>query len=338
MRHLTKLVAPLLGLALLGAGAARAQAPVTIRAGWIVPVANIGSILFNKPGIAKYDGKTYKLDLVHFRGTPDQINALATGDLDLGLLGFTSLPLAIENAHLKDLRVIIDEAQDGGKGHASNGYYVLKDSNITKVGDLKGKVLAINSLGSAVDIAMNIELKKHKLDPKTDVNVVESAFPTMKSMLLSKKANLVSSVIPFSEDPEFKEKSRELFNEGDAMGGPSELVIWVARKGFLEKNHDAVVDFLSDYLRALHFYLDPKNHDEAVEIAAKATKLPTKVFASWLFTNRDYYRPADGVPHAEVLQHNIDTLYKYGYLKQKLDMSSFVDDSLIKATAAKLKQ
>ncbi|HVV94574.1 MAG TPA: ABC transporter substrate-binding protein [Hyphomicrobiales bacterium] len=336
MRHL-KLLLPVLGLALVAGGVAHAQAPVPIRAGWIVPVANIGSILFAKPGIAQNDGKTYRLEMVHFQGTTPQINALATGDLDIGLLGFTSLPLAVQNAHLDDLKVIIDEAQDGGKGFASNPYFVLKSGGIKSVAGLKGKVLATNAYGSAVDLSMRIELLKNHIDPKTDVNVVEAAFPTMKTMLLSGKANLVPAVLPFNEDPELASKGNVLFTQADGMGGPSELAIWVARKSFLDKHHDAVVDFLADYLRALRFYLDPKNHDEAVQIASKFSKLPPKVFQSWLFTSRDYYRPADGVPHAEVLQHNIDTLVKYGFLKGKIDASNHVDASLIEAAAKRLK-
>jgi NitT/TauT family transport system substrate-binding protein len=336
MRMLKLLLAPALGLALLGSGAADA-APVPIRAGWIVPVANIGSILFAKPGLAENDGKTYKLELVHFQGTTPQINALATGDLDIGLLGFTSLPLAIQNAHLDDLRVIIDEFQDGGKGFASNPYFVLKNSGINSVSDLKGKVLATNAYGSAVDLSMRVELLKNHIDPKTDVNVVEAAFPAMKTMLTSGKANLVPAVLPFNEDPELAAKGRVLFTEADGMGGPSDLGIWVARKGFLEKHKQAVEDFLVDYLRALRFYLDPKNHDEAAQIAAKFSKLPPKVFQGWLFTNRDYYRPADGVPSSAVLQSNIDTLVKYGFLKAKIDVSKYVDASLIKEAAKRLK-
>lgn len=337
MRYLKSLLVPLAGLATFVAPAAWAAQPVTIRIGWVVPVVSIAPILFAKKGIAKYEGKTYNLQFIHFQGSPPQINAMALGALDIGELGFTSLPLAIQNAHLDDLRVIVDELRVGSKGYGDNEYRVRKDSDIHKVSDLRGKVLATNVLGSAVDIAMNIELKKHGIDPKTDVNVIEAAFPTMKSMLLSGKAELVPTVPPFSEDPEFKAKARSLFTQGDALGGPAEQEVYVARKSFIDKHRAAVVDFLSDYLRALHFYLDPKNHDEVVKIAAEATKLPTKVFQGWVFTRKDDYRPPDGVPSAAILQHNVDVLHKYGYLKEKLDMKKYVDASLIETAAKELK-
>jgi hypothetical protein len=39
--------------------------------------------------------------------------------------------------------------------------------------------------------------------------------------------------------------------------------------GFLQKNRAAMVDFMSDVLRARRFYLDPTNHDEVVGIVSR---------------------------------------------------------------------
>jgi hypothetical protein len=50
----------LLTLGLTGIQGAIAS-PLHIRAAFVVPVANIGSILFAQKGIAKYEGKTYSL-------------------------------------------------------------------------------------------------------------------------------------------------------------------------------------------------------------------------------------------------------------------------------------
>lgn len=335
MRKSLFALAVLSALGVIGGDNAMA-APLHIRAAFVVPVSNIGSILFAKKGIAKNEGKTYVLDEIHFQGTTPQINALATGDLDIGLLGFTSLPLAIENAHLADLRVIIDELEDGEPGWATNAYFVRNDSGIKSVAGLKGKVLATNAYGSAVDLSMRLELLKNHVDPKTDVNIVEAAFPTMTAMLLGGKADLVSDVLPFSVSPKLVTHAHALFNERDGMGGPSDLAIWVARKSFLDQHRAAVMDFLSDYLRAMRFYLDPKNHEEAVKIASSYSKLPPQVFEGWLFTHKDYYRPPNGVPSAQVLQANVDALYKYGFLKAKIDMTKYVDPSLIEAAAKRL--
>src|SRR5436189_6415319 len=93
------------------------------------------------------------------------------------------------------------------------------------------------------------------------------ATPTMKAMLAQKKADLASFVAPFSFDPELKQIARPLFSQRDALG-PTQMIVWVARAGFLQKNRAAMVDFLEDSVRVVRWYLDPKNHDGAVPVAA----------------------------------------------------------------------
>ena len=77
---------------------------------------------------------------------------------------------------------------------------------------------------------------------------------------------------PFSFDPELAQIARPLFSQRDALG-PTQMIVWVARAGFLQKNRAAMVDFMEDAVRVVRWYLDPENHDEAVQIAAKVTKL-----------------------------------------------------------------
>src|SRR5262245_32151506 len=85
----------------------------------------------------------------------------------------------------------------GTQGNYSNQFFVLKDSPVQKVADLKGRIVAINAAGSAVDIAMRAMLRKHGLEDKRDYTVVEAPFPTMKAMLAQKKADLATFVAPF---------------------------------------------------------------------------------------------------------------------------------------------
>ena len=106
---------------------------------------------------------------------------------------------------LDDLRVISDEFQDGVEGYYTNEFYVLKDGPIQKPADLKGKVVATNAAGSAIDIGSRAMLKKAGLEDKRDYTVVEAPFPTMRAMLTDKKADLIPAVLPFSLDPALKQ-------------------------------------------------------------------------------------------------------------------------------------
>jgi sulfonate transport system substrate-binding protein len=336
MRMSRRLLAALVAMPLaVGGGTARAADPVKIRMAWVVPVSNIASILFAKEGVAKHLGQTYQFEGVHFQGTPPMITAMATGDLEIGLLAYSTLGLAVQNAGLSDVRVIADEIQDGAPGFYTNSFVVPNDSDIKTVADLKGKVIATNSAGSAVDIAVRAMLIKAGLDDKKDVTIVEAGFANMKAMLKEKKIAFAPAVLPFSEDPELLAANHPLFTQRDSMG-TSELSFLVARKGFIEKNRAAMVDFLEDYLRSVRWYTDPANHAEAVDIAVKFSKLPRPVFDSWLFTKKDYYRDPNGIPNTAALQSNVDLQQKVGFLKSKLDVSKYVDVNLVQEAAKRL--
>jgi NitT/TauT family transport system substrate-binding protein len=320
------------------AGAASAQA-VKIRVAYVVPVANWPSILFEKPELARHAGKSYTFEAVHFQGTPQMITALANNELEVANLAFASFAIAVQNAGMDDLRVIADEFQDGVDGYYTDEFFVQKDSAIRAVKDLKGKVLATNVAGSAVDIVMRAMLRKNGIDDRKDVTVVEAAFPNMGAMLLEKKVDVIPGVIPFSFNPKLREGARVLFTQKEAVGR-TQMIIWAARAGFLQKNRAAMVDFMEDSVRAARWFLDPKNHQEAVEIAARVSKRPAAGFDKWLFLkggqNGDYYRDANMVPDLKAMQANIDLQHQLGLVKATVDVAKHADLSIVQEAAKRV--
>jgi sulfonate transport system substrate-binding protein len=275
------------------------------------------------------------MEKVHFSGTPQMITSVAAGDLDIASLAYSSFSLAIQNAQITDLRVIADEIQDGVPGHYTNKYMVLKDSPIKSAADLKGKVVATNGAGSAVDMGLRAMLRKHGTDDRTDVTFVEVHFSNMKAVLREKKADLICAPAAFYWDPELRSIARTIFTLKDGVGR-TQLILWAARAGFLEKNRAALADFMEDALRARRFYLDPANHAEAVAIVAKATKLPPERFESWLFTKKDYYRDPDGLPDLEALQANVNLQHSLGFLAAAFDVNKYAALELAKEAAKRV--
>src|SRR3954469_22035401 len=150
---LSKMMLAAVAALALGGAAAQAAEPVKLRQGWVVAPADAPLFLFGKQGVTQHEGKSYVLDAPRFQGTPPMITALAGGEIDLVPFAYSSLGLAIENARMNDLRIIADIFQDGVEGGYTNEYRVRNDSSIKTVEDLKGKVLAANVNGSALDIA-----------------------------------------------------------------------------------------------------------------------------------------------------------------------------------------
>ncbi len=321
-------------LATAGPRALAQGAPVKICVGWVVVPASIAPLVLEKKDILKHYGQSYVAEATRFEGTPPVITALASGELDIGPLAFSSFALAIENAHLDDLRVISDEIQDGVPGHGTNEFMVLKDGPVKSVADLKGKVLATNVMGSAVDIAMRVVLRRSGLEANKDYTIVEAPFPAMRAMLAEKKADLISAVPPFSLDPDLRNMANTLFTQKDAFG-ITQLTMWTARTPFIQKNRAALVDFLEDAIRAIRWYTDVKNHEEAVAIVAKLNKAPPQRM-DWAFTGRDQYRDRNGMPNLDALQSNFQKQKEVGFLKQNIDVKKYSDVSMVREAAKRL--
>jgi sulfonate transport system substrate-binding protein len=331
MRIITCVSAALLAVCL--ASSASAQ-PVTIRNGWVAP-GNWASIWLQKKDLAKHFGQSYIMEPVHYVGTPPMITALATNEVEVTNLAYSTLGIAIGNAGLDDLRIIADEIQDGVPGWYSMEFMVLKDSSVQKVEDLKGKVVATNAAGSAVDVALKAMLHKHGLEPNRDYTVVEAPFPAMKAMLAEKKVDLIPAVLPFSYDPELQKIARDLFVQRDALG-VADMINWQARKSFIDKHRAAMVDFMEDSLRIVHWYLDPANHDAAKQILADLVKRPPDTF-DWAFTKKDVYHDPNMIPNLDALQKNVDLTHDLGFAQSSFDVKKYSDLSMVQEAAQRLK-
>jgi len=334
MRTALRLLA--LGLALVLAGAARAEEPLKVRAGWANTPSTMTPLLFLKKDILRHYGRSYVVEPIRFGGTSPEITALATDELDIATLAFSSFGAAVENAGLDDLRIVADSFQDGVEGYFSTLYLVRADSPIRSIEDLKGKVIASNGIGGAIDMAIRAMLREHGLEDRRDYSLVEAAFAALNPMLIDGKADMVGDVPPFVYARGFDEQTRVLFRMRDAMG-PTQMVLYAARKEFLDTHRAALADFFEDWVRALHWYLDPANHEAAVAIVADFTKLPPEQFRDWLFTKKDYYRDPDARPNLDALQRNIETQGALGFLKSPLDVRQYTDLSFIDEAARRAK-
>jgi sulfonate transport system substrate-binding protein len=331
--RLTRLLTGSLIALLLAGGKVKAE-PVTIHAGWLVVPNMIFPLMPLKPEVLRHYGKTYVLDLVHFTGTPPQITALSANQIDLSPLSFSAFALAVTNARLEDLRIVADGLQDGAPGWQTNAFLVLKDGPIHELEDLKGQVVASNAFGGAVDIGLRVMLRKHGLEDKRDVTIIEIQVPNMKAALAEKKVALIAPLPPFTRDPELQSISRKLFDQREALG-VSQTIILTARAGSLAKNHAAWVDFLEDQLVFLRWLTDPAHHGDAVALAAGFNKqTPAKL--DWAFTHEDSYRDPKGLPDVKALQSNLDMLNDLGFVKERVAAERYLDLGLVKEAATRI--
>lgn len=335
MRSVTRILAAIVALAgwnFAVSAPSQAADPLKIRHGWVVMTGDMSPLIYLKPDIMKYEGKSYTVEPMHFAGTSPQLTALAANEVDIASLAYSSFANGILNAHLTDMRIIADGFQDGAQGYASIPYMVRNDSGIKRVEDLKGKVMGINVIGAAVDIGGRAELLKHGLVANRDYSIIESAFPAIGAMLLAGKADIVSMVSPFQYAPEVQKGAHTLFTMRDGMG-TSQMIVLVARTGFLKQHREALDDFFEDMVRGVHWMLDPANRQTAIAFAAKESRMPAARLEPYFLTRADSYHDPNGVPDIAALQRNIDAQVKFGFLKQSFEVKKYADLSFIKRGA-----
>lgn len=310
--------------------------PVRIRIAWVNAYSTLVPLLLQKSDLFHHAGRSYVAEAIHFNGSSPQITGLAAGEIDIAALAFSSFGVAIENAKMDDLRIIADGFQDGVDGYFSNAYMVRKDGGIKTVDDLKGKVLASNGVGGALDMAIRAMLRGHHLEDKANYTLIEAQFQNMPAMLNEKKVDLVTAVPPYVYDPALQQNAETLFTMKDALGR-TQMLFFTARKEYLDKNHAALCDFFEDILRTLRWFHDPANRADMLKLVATFTKQPEDRFAAWFLTNLDSYHDPDMRPDLSALQHNLHTQHDLGFLRTEINVGTHVDLSLVEEAADRLK-
>jgi NitT/TauT family transport system substrate-binding protein len=321
---------------MLVAGPSRAD-PFTIRVGWVQTPGHMAPLVEalgkKHPELFQHLGKTYVMQSMRFNGSTPEIQAQAINDLEIASQSPSSVVLAITNAHL-DLRVVADVVGDGREGYFSEEYVVLADGPIKTVADVKGKRIATNAIGSASDEAMRI-MFHHNGIKDTDCTTVETNFANMPAMLEGGKVDMIGVLPQFADGIIGNPKYKVLFRAVDAVG-PSEAVMWAIRADTIAAHRPALVDFFEDYMRAVRWFYDPKNRDEALAIAADVTKLPKERLA-FAFTKTGFYNSQDLRPDIALAQKEISESVELGVLPKPVELApKYVDLSLIEEAKKRL--
>lgn len=314
-----------------------AAAAVPIRVGWAQTPGHLAPLVAalakRHPEIMPNQGKTYDFQPVRFPGSTPQIQALAIGDLDVAAFSDSAFALAVTNAHL-DVKIVADVLQTGRPGYYAGEYVVAKDGPIKTVADVRGKRVATNAIGSEADSTMRAMLRKHGIQDK-DFTTVEANFANQPAMLEEGKVDMIELLPQFARPLMATGKYRVLFTSNQ-VHGISDAVFWAMRGDFIAAHRAALIDFYTDYMRAMRWFLDPKNREEAIAIAVAVTH-KTAQDLDFAFTPHDFYRSPDLMPVIEAIQTEVDEDVKLKVLPKRIRVSpKYVDLSLIKAAKARL--
>jgi sulfonate transport system substrate-binding protein len=309
-------------------------APVTIRyaTGGGTGTSEIEIMIYHEwmqKNVLQGCGKDYTIDMTFTRGTPEAATLLAAGQADIASLSppvfATSL---LKNVVSGGMTIISDNFQDGRPGYAQNTFFVLDESPIQTSRDLKGRKVAINAFGSAVDLALRVKLKKDGIDPRRDLTIVEVAFPNQAAAIREKRVDCGILLQPFMTIETRRGGLRRLFTGGDALG-PYSVVFQVATNDFLKRSPDTVRSFLADYVRGLQWLYAPANRPKVIELTAAFTKSPAELIDSYFVTDRDYYRDPNGCVGVAAIQTPIDAMHSEGLIDRPVKVADHLNMSYL---------
>jgi sulfonate transport system substrate-binding protein len=279
--------------------------------------------------VLKQYGRAYTVEMTFTRGTPEAATLLAASQADMATLSFSVFAtMVLKNAVAGGMSIVADNYQDGKPGYASNTFFVLQDSPIHKVEDLRGKRIGVNAFGSAVDLGLRVRLKKAGLDARRDVEIVEIAFPNIGPAIREKRIDCGVIVLPFMNGEIDKGGLRGLFNGGDAFGVYAPI-FQVATNDFIKTQRAAVTAFLSDYVIGLNWFYDPANRKQAIALTSELTKLSPQVLDAFFLTNKDYYRDRGGCVDVGLIQRPVDAMLEQGLIPKPVKISDYLNATLL---------
>jgi sulfonate transport system substrate-binding protein len=334
MKTTASLIAALL---VAGHTGAAAGDPVRLRVAWAQVPTQITPLVVElakvHPELFRNLNHSYAYEVVRFQGSPPQIEALATNEIEVAAFGPAALSLSVTNAHL-DVRVVADVAQDGGKGHYATWWAVRADGPIKTIADLKGRVVVVNAKGASTDMLLR-EMAHRRGVADADFTEIEADFANMLAMLESGKGDAAPVMPQFNHDFRASGHYRALFTTTDAVGGPDQVLFWVIRADFIAAHRAAIVDFLADHMAGVRWLLDPANRAEALKIAENFTKQPAQAL-DYVFTKDDVYRSPDLLPEIPPIQKDIDTAVSMKMLPAGIQVApTYVDLSMVEEAKAR---
>jgi len=200
------------------------------------------------------------------------------------------------------------------KDNPSTHLIVRKDSAITSMQDLKGKVIATPALGAIIHVSVLHGLKKNGIDPAS-IRAVEVPFPNMPDQLKAGNVDAVEALEPFAGQL-LAAGNRSL---GDPLLSVSDEVLytfWSSERKWAADNHTAIDAWVVSLNQAKEFM--DANPQEARAILAKYTKLPEAVVQKIPFvTYRFSLDPRDFAVWVNVLKD-------LGQITRSIDENSLV--------------
>ena len=210
-------------------------------------------------------------------------------------------------------------------------HYLMVPPSIQSAKDLKGKKVAIGSLGGTNMNAARESIKALGLDADKDVTYIVIGAASIR-MAAMETGSVQASMMPAPWNVRMKQKGfREMMFAGDVISDPLNGIVTGKEK--LDKNTEQVKKVLRGFLRALKAVRTEKK-DVSEFMAAKFNldlKASEDVYGTLVHTLTE-----DGTVSDQLLQEQFDQFKKEGGVKKDVVVADVVDYRLIRQVSREL--
>ncbi len=201
--------------------------------------------------------------------------AVEAGEAEIGW----SNAISIIIAHTKgfDFGFITSGALGVEPDNNVHSLLVAANSDITDIAGLKGKTVAINTLGNINDLAVIAMADAKGVNPK-DIKLVEVPFPDMETALKNGSVQAILAVEPFVTLNLSHGTAKYLVKSAHNCFGDRYMIgSWFAKKSWVDANPDVA----AAYARAINKASDyiKSNPDKVPTILVNNTKLTADLIA-----------------------------------------------------------
>jgi ABC-type nitrate/sulfonate/bicarbonate transport system substrate-binding protein len=240
-------------------------------------------------------------------GGPQSIMTVASGSNDVGSSAFS----AIVNAIAKGTKITVIAPSEGTVvNNPAYKWLVLNTSSIKTASDLKGKIIAVNTLGAQADYVTRAYLYQNNMTP-ADVQLVVMPYENMEQVLKQGQVDVIAPMGTWEKKIEAGGGVRALFTDAGVTGDQIKTGTFVSTD-FIEKHPDITKKFVNATVKA--FEWDKQNRNQSRVLLAKFLKEQNNnpqlatYFTGWSVRTPPVINDSD-------VQFWIDVMVKEGTLK-----------------------
>jgi ABC-type nitrate/sulfonate/bicarbonate transport system substrate-binding protein len=307
---------------------------VHLKVGTIRIIADAGMYIAQERGYFKEQG--LEVEFVDFVTAAEAIAPLGAGQLDIAV-GAVGARLFNAVGRGIDIKLVADKAAtspDPRNGFSSSLALAIpkeyaENQVITDYRDLRGRTLALPSRGTTSHVLIDRALQKGGLT-LADIEIKEMSFPDMNAALVNKGIDVALQIEPLLSMGEAQgvlvrwKRAEEIY-----PGQQVAAIIYGPRIAAMGQNVGN--RFMVAYIKGLRDYNDafgPKRKDRAAVVSILTQYTNVKDPALYDRMTFDYMNP-DGYINAEALAADLDWFVVNGYLREKPDLRTVVDNRFV---------